>query len=161
MKKQKNKLDEMQEQKLLKIEHNACWLAFFGLLITIIAQVFIYDTGAEDKIIGEWIVFMCMSVYIVADCFRNGIWDRKASPTPKTNAVYSIIAGVVCGIIRFIVSYRNYHALEGAVAAGVFIMVFAAVVCFASLSILSFYYLKKTDKIENEEERSSDNEREE
>lgn len=29
MKKMKNKLDEMQEQKLLHIEHNGCWLQYF------------------------------------------------------------------------------------------------------------------------------------
>ena len=28
----KSNLDEMQEQELLKIEHNGCWLAFWGLL---------------------------------------------------------------------------------------------------------------------------------
>ena len=28
----KNRLDEMQEQKMLQTEHNACWLAFWGLL---------------------------------------------------------------------------------------------------------------------------------
>ena len=31
-KKMKNKLDEMQELKMLKIEHNGCWFAFWGLL---------------------------------------------------------------------------------------------------------------------------------
>ena len=28
----KSNLDEIQEQELLKIEHNGCWLAFWGLL---------------------------------------------------------------------------------------------------------------------------------
>ena len=36
--KRKNNLDEMQEQELLKIEHNGCWLAFWGLLISMIVQ---------------------------------------------------------------------------------------------------------------------------
>ena len=30
MKNMKNNLDEMQEAKLLQIEHNACWLAFWA-----------------------------------------------------------------------------------------------------------------------------------
>ena len=33
----KNNLDEMQEQELLKIEHNGCWLAFWGLLAVMAA----------------------------------------------------------------------------------------------------------------------------
>lgn len=31
MKKMTNKLDEMQEQKLLHIERNGCWFAFWAL----------------------------------------------------------------------------------------------------------------------------------
>ena len=31
MKKTKSNLDELQELKLLKIEHNGCWLAFWGI----------------------------------------------------------------------------------------------------------------------------------
>lgn len=32
MKKNKSNLDERQELKLLKIEHNGCWFAFWGLV---------------------------------------------------------------------------------------------------------------------------------
>ena len=41
MKRLKNNLDEMQEQKLLKIEHNGMWFALWGLIIAIIVQLFI------------------------------------------------------------------------------------------------------------------------
>ena len=34
----KNNLDEMQEQKLLHIEHNGCWLAFWALLAAMTAE---------------------------------------------------------------------------------------------------------------------------
>ena len=33
IRKMKSNLDERQELKLLKIEHNGCWIAFWGLLI--------------------------------------------------------------------------------------------------------------------------------
>ena len=36
MKNLKNNLDEMQEAKLLQIEHNGFWLAFWGLLATLV-----------------------------------------------------------------------------------------------------------------------------
>ena len=39
MKKTKSNLDELQELKLLKIEHNGCWLAFWGLLAVILTQI--------------------------------------------------------------------------------------------------------------------------
>ena len=36
MRRKKSNLDEMQEQELLKVEHNGCWIAFWGLLAAII-----------------------------------------------------------------------------------------------------------------------------
>ena len=36
MKKTESNLDEMQEQKMLKIEHNGYWLGFCGLLVAIL-----------------------------------------------------------------------------------------------------------------------------
>lgn len=98
MKKQKNQLDEMQEQKLLQIEHNGCWLAFFGLLISLFVQIFLY--GRDFKIIaGEWAVFMCLAVYIVVSCLKNGIWDRRMAPVASENLKVSLLAGGICGII--------------------------------------------------------------
>lgn len=38
MKKTESQLDEMQEQKLLKIEHTSFWLAFWGLVAAILVQ---------------------------------------------------------------------------------------------------------------------------
>ena len=35
----KSRLDEMQEQKMLQIEHNGCWLAFIGLFAVILVQL--------------------------------------------------------------------------------------------------------------------------
>ena len=40
--KRTNNLDERQEQVLLRIEHNGCWLAFWGLLAALIAEQFIF-----------------------------------------------------------------------------------------------------------------------
>lgn len=161
MKKQKNKLDEMQEQKLLKIEHNGCWLAFWGLLASFLIQVLIYGTEAEEKILGEWIVFICLAAYIVVDCFRQGIWDRRMSPTPKVNFIYSLIAGIIVGVFCFLINWRNNQGLEYAIKEGVSKMIFSFVLIFVSLSLLAFWHLKRKDKVENEEERSSDSERNE
>ena len=38
IRKMKSNLDERQELKLLKIEHNGCWIAFWGLLIVMLIQ---------------------------------------------------------------------------------------------------------------------------
>ena len=101
MNKQKSNLDEMQEQKLLKIEHNAAWLAFWGLLAAILVQSILGGEDVWRNMIAEWIVFICLCVYLVIACIRNGIWDRKWKPNLKTHAIFSLIAGIVCGAILF------------------------------------------------------------
>ena len=67
MKKTKSNLDELQELKLLKIEHNGCWLAFWGLLAVILTQIAIGNDSKQD-LSGEWIVFMCLAAYLTIGC---------------------------------------------------------------------------------------------
>ena len=99
MKRKPSKLDEMQEQKLLHIEKNGCWLAFWMLLIAMAVQMMISGMGNFRGIAGEWIVFMCLALYLVIDCMRNGIWDRRMEPDAKTNFKVSLLASVITGII--------------------------------------------------------------
>ncbi len=53
----KNNLDERQEQTLLRIEHNGCWLSFWGLMIAA-GVVAVFDflliySKYSDKPIGS------------------------------------------------------------------------------------------------------------
>lgn len=165
MRKKKNRLDEMQEQKLLIIEHNGCWLAFWGLLAAMLVQLFVYGREeAAGRIIGEWIVFMCLAVYIVIDCLRNGIWDRRIGPTPKASACYSAAAGIAVGVIYFVVTYQRYHAFAGSIGTALYMGALAFAICFVSMSILAAWYVRREKRIENaeeKEERNPDSERNE
>lgn len=158
MKKQKNRLDEMQEQKLLKIEHNGYWLAFWMLFVVLVAQALYYGPEGGIYYVGEWICFMCLAAYMVIACLRNGIWDRKFSPTPRTNLVCSIAVGIFCGTFQAVISYREYGKLIGSIAAGIFLGVFAFVFCFAGFAFALFLYRRKVDKLENENEEEKDDE---
>lgn len=149
-KKQRNKLDEMQEQKLLQIEHTGCWLAFWGLAVSLLVQCCM---GLEwNYLAGEWVVFMSLSLYVTIACMRNGIWDRKLEPTPKVILGSSAIAGLICGFLQFTRSYREYHALFGSIAAGIFMMGFTAVLCYAVMSIAASIYRSRVKRLESEEE---------
>ena len=151
-KKMSNKLDEMQEQKMLKIERNGCWLAFWGLLAVLFIQVIIY--GYRDDswkyMVGEWSVFMCLALYIIVDCLRNGVWDRRLSPTPTVNACASVVGGVVVCVLNFTVSYREYHMLVGAVARGIIAGIMVFVLCFGALTWCTFLYKKRVNRLEQE-----------
>lgn len=147
MKKCKSNLDEMQEQKMLKIEHNACWLGFFGLVAVIYLQIAIGNGGIE-AIGGEAAVVLLMGICIMVGCVRNGIWDRNLKPNVKTNLIASLVAGLVFGGFWGIVSYVRYHALAGSVAAFAFCFGLVAVLVFVLLSGLSAIYKRRAKRME-------------
>ena len=65
----KNRLDEMQEQTMRKIESHGFWLLWGSLLAAWIVQTVF---GAADKAAGEWVVFMIGCIYTGVACLRNG-----------------------------------------------------------------------------------------
>ena len=147
MKKMKNNLDERQELKLLKIEHYGCWLAFWGLLIALAVQMVL--TPDEPRFMaGEWIVFMALALYLSVACMKNGIWDRKLKPTPKTNLLMSTAAGVVMGILFFAISYIRYHHLIGSLVTAAFMFFFVGALCFGALMLSTKIFQKRLQKME-------------
>ena len=149
----KNNLDEMQEQKLLKIEHNGCWFAFWGLLIAILVQTVLY-AGPEQMqyMLGEWIVFMCLCVYLGTACLKNGIWDRRLKADPATNLLFSLGGGVVMAVVMFMTVYKRSGMIGGSVCVGLFSGGFVFVLCFIALTIGAGIYKKRVNEMEAEEE---------
>ena len=86
-KKMTNKLDEMQEQKMLRIESNGCWIAFWGLLAVLFIQVIVYgyEGYGDDSwryMAGEWIVFMCQAQ-------KNTPFSHHIFPTIVSVSIYN------------------------------------------------------------------------
>ena len=151
MKTRKNKLDEMQEQQLLQIEHNGCWIAFWGLLAAMVVQVFLHGFDARSCA-GEWIVFMVLALYMGISCARAGIWDRRLDMGWKTNLLVSLIAALATGLFMFAFSYHNYDSVPVALATGGFIAVFTGLLCFAGLQITARIIKKRQEALEQEPE---------
>lgn len=149
MKKMKNNLDERQELELLRIEHNGCWIAFWGLLVVMVVQLIAGIHGLEN-LAGEWMVFMCLAFYLMISCIKNGIWDRRMKPDFKTNLIVGSIAAVAMGVIWFTISYRNYHKLAGSIASGVFMSLVTGILCCGALLIASNVYKKRWKKLEDD-----------
>lgn len=147
----KNQLDEMQEQKLLHIEKNGCWFCFWSLLAAMLIQMAVCEDVA-GAMLGEWIIFMCLCVYMGIACVKNGIWDRRLEANPKTNAVISAIAGVFTGIALGVINYMQYGFIKSAIFTGVFNLFFVGIICFIALSVVAAIYKKRVQKIEMEEE---------
>lgn len=135
----KNQLDEMQEQTMRKIESRGFWLLWNGLLIAMVVQMI---SGAPARqMAGEWIVFMAGCLYIVAECLRNGLWDRHLNDNPLTNALTSLLAGAVVTVIMGLANGYWLGALFTGVATGI--------LCFAALQISSSIVRKRRKELDN------------
>lgn len=149
MKKRKNNLDEAQEQKLLKIEHNGCWLAYWGLLAALVIQTLLDPTDMKNMA-GEWIVFMSLCLYMVAACLKNGIWDRHFKPTRKTSLIGALIAGAAVGTLFFITSYRASENLTNALISVALGFLFTFALTYAAMAICLKLYQNRLKKLDSE-----------
>lgn len=152
MRNKKNKLDEMQEQKLLQIEKNGMWLTFWGLLIAMVVQLVIYGSDAKEQIIGEWIVFMCLAVYMVINCLRIGVWDRRWEANARTNLLFSAVASVITGFVMAAINYRSYQMIGEAIVTFVINVIFLFIILMIGLTFASYLYKKRLEKLEKEPE---------
>lgn len=152
MKRKANQLDEMQEQELLRIEHNACWIAFFGLAAAIIGQhLLIPDEAAAPS--GETIVLLVMCAYMAAACARKGIWDRRLANNAKTNALLSLLAGGITFILMFL---RVHHYFPdkpvGTLCAAAVSGIGCFFLCWIAISLLGRETKKRQAELEKEPE---------
>ena len=151
-KNKKSNLDEMQENKLLHIEKNGCWFAFWALLASLFIQTAISREDLVERLAGEWIVFMCLAVYLGAACIKNGIWDRKLKADPKTNLLVSLIAGIATGIVTAIINYMEFQMIESAIWCAIINFFLILILCFIALEVCTALYKKRLRKMEEQYE---------
>ena len=108
--------------------------------------------GDFRYVLGEWIVFMVLCVYVLAGCIRNGLWDRHIKPTMKNNVIASLIAAGAIFLFTFIMIIRNFPDKPvGAVAAGLFSAAVVFVLCLIALSAAKRATEKKQEELEKED----------
>ena len=144
----KNNLDEMQEQKLLQLESRGFWLIWWALLAAMAVQLLVYGVEARRHLLGEWAVFMLASVYMVAACIKQGLWDRKLRPNFKTNLLLSLLAGVVTGGFMGVYSYRSFGAAEAAWWTVAMVGGCTFALCLLALSLSAAAYKKRRQKLD-------------
>ena len=148
VKKQKSNLDEWQEQTLLRIERNGCWLAFWALLASLFIQQAVFGMGELKAVAGEWIIFMLLAAYLAAACMQNGIWDRRLKADPKTNLLVSLATAIFFAAVFAVVGYCNYRSLPGAAATFAVLFLGLFVVLFGALSLSAAIYKKRAKALE-------------
>ncbi len=148
----KSNLDEMQELQLLKAESRGFWIGFIGLAVAMAIQAFLYDAESMgDMMSGEFIVFLCMGLYLIGSCLRNGIWDRHLKATPAVNIGLSLLAAAVTALFNAILSYRNYHDTFTALIVFAVYFLMLSVVLSVTLTVCSALYRRKRRKLEEED----------
>jgi hypothetical protein len=126
-------LDEMQNQKLLKLEEYGFWVVFWALLVSIIVQL-IAGAGIKE-VIGEIIAFLIGSVYLTITTLKNGLWTRSSAPSRKGNALVSMIPAAVIGALNIFRMIQINGVSANALFVTVGIMAAAYAGCFAILEL--------------------------
>lgn len=146
------KLDEMQNQKLLKLEEYGFWIMFWALLVSIVVQLF---TGADIKqIIGEIFVLLIGSIYLSFATLRNGLWTRTATPSRKGNAITSIIPAVLIGIINVTRLAQKNGITAKTLLNVAAIMIAAYAACYIILELFRASYNKRRAELDDIDEES-------
>ncbi|GKI14242.1 hypothetical protein CE91St44_07270 [Oscillospiraceae bacterium] len=149
MKKRKNNLDERQEQALLHIESQGFWLAWGGLLLAMLAQLALRRADLWG-LLPEWAIFMAMNLYMLVQCLRHNIWDRRLEPNPRTNAIASAVLGAVLLPVTAVTFVRNAgRADAGILLLAVCFAALPAALCFAVLQLMAYTYRRKRERAEN------------
>ena len=151
MKLRKSNLDEQQERKLLEIESRGCWLAFWGLLVALIVETVVMTKDLR-AIIGEWVLFMGLALYLAISCMRAGIWDRRADMSRRTRLLFSLAAGICAGLFLFAFTFTRYQRLIGSLCTGVIGVVFTVALTYFILRLAARATQKRQDELNAEPE---------
>ncbi len=138
----KNKLDERQEQELLRIEHRGFWVLYIALIVLYLAEMF---QQSDPFCTGlTFVILIGISVYTGVACMRRGIWGRYYSkPSLAKNLLVSLAAGLVVAVFALAVSAKEgLMELDPTIsfliaAAG---GLFTLLLCLASLQISAVIY---------------------
>lgn len=137
-----NMLDEMQEQRQLRIESRGCWLAYIGLLAAMIVQGVLHCP--LSSMAGEWVVFMLLCAYLLVQEIRYGLWDRHLKANVWTNLLISLLAGVTVAIYGFFA--WEYWTVWAAALTGTF----TALLCFGALQLGVWLWKRRRRKLDQE-----------
>ena len=140
---EERKLDEMQKQTMMKIEHNGMWLALWGLLAAILIQSVFHATFRQFA--GEWFVFMVLGVYLIIAELKAGIWGDVLKAGTATSLLVSAIAAAAMFVYGYMIS-------SGAWGVGIIIAVVTFILAFTALQIVTSVYRKRHKSLEEVQE---------
>ena len=140
-------LDDMQDQKMLKMEEYGYWILFWGLALAVVIQLLL--GGTIRQVAGELVVLLLGSVFVLANSLKNGLWTRNAVPTRKRNAVTSVIPAVIIGVLNGIKLIQRKNISTNDILIAVAFTVGTYIVCFVVLEVLRILYEKRRSRLDD------------
>ena len=150
----KSKLDEMQEQKLARIERNISRIAIFGLLALFLIELFLF--GYDWKVIGgEFILLMILCFYEIIASLRAGVWSRNIAPTRRNNVLAALAAGLVVFVFFLFMTVRwwDLYPLAGVITAAI-----SGVAAFMLTYLLLWVSLREYERRQEQLDQEADEE---
>ena len=150
----KSKLDEMQEQKLARIERNISHMAIFGLLALFLIELFLF--GYDWKIVGgEFILLMILCFYEIIASLRAGVWSRNIAPTRRNNVLAALAAGLIVFVFFLFMTVRwwDLYPLAGVITAAI-----SGVATFMLTYVLLWVSLREYERRQERLDREADEE---
>jgi len=133
-------LDEREMLEMYRVDHFGLWLIYGLLCVSVVVQLFL--GAALAQMAGELAVVIISSIAMVIANVRHGIWDENSRPSIRGNALYSLGAGVCVAVLLAVIKGNIGVALAAGACAGA--------LCFAVLTLLMRYMLKKQARAEKE-----------
>ncbi len=158
MRKNRSKLGELQEKKLLKIEHNTPILTNICLFAAIFIQWAVRTTDGRI-VMGESAVLLVSSSYLLIVCIKNGIWNGSTKkPNMKKNTLISFVISLAFAAFGGIVSYVRYHKQQGSLAvfSFMFLMMFILLMIVFTISCIAYKSCsRKLEQLADQDEQEN------
>ena len=149
-----HRLDEMQDQKLMRLEEYGYWIVFWALLASIVIQLMM--GGTIKQVLGEIIVFLIASVYLSVTTLKNGLWTRTSEASRKGNAVISIIPAVIIATINAFKMIQNNQLETNSMLLAAAFAIAAYIGCFVILEVYRTTYNKRRKKLDDIDENEKE-----
>ena len=150
-------LDERQKQQMYQIEHHGFWLAYFGILALLLLEIL---TNASGILIGcTTVLLLALSIYMEFCCIRRGLWDWRLKPSPKSNALMSMV-GAVCIFVFTLLVYAKQgyfvHSPALMCLCALIAAFFTFLLTFALLSVTARACTKRNEQLDEACEEDED-----
>lgn len=154
MMKNKMILDEMQQKTLLEIEHKTLHIALTGLLVVILVQQIFWESGQNT--LGESLVLLISSGYLLLSYIKNGIWDRARPFSAKTNRTICLLVSLAVGIFLGVTNQLRYHdPLSSLLTFGISFLSML-VLLGVSFAVIGKLYLRRVKQLDEQADREEE-----